>query len=343
MAKAVEQEQGVLQWHNARDLGLEGKGWEDTEGDYNRFPAKAKGVVPTNVWERSRSAAGLCAHFETDATAIHAKWTLEEEPAASVNMAATGYSGLDLYAIDPAGRWRWVHCYAPTDKETIGSVEGLAAGRRRYRLYLPLRNPVTQLFIGVPDGVALDAIATRTDKPIVYYGTSIVHGVAASRPGSCHAAILGRRLDRPLINLGFGGNGRMEPEVAELLAELDPCVYIVDCLPNMTAELVEQRACALVRTLRDAHPRTPVVLVEDRTYDDAWIRPEQRQRNDSSRVAFRDAYQRLTDEGLTALSYVAGEDLLGEDGEATVDSSHPTDLGFWRMADALEPVLRPLI
>jgi len=39
---------------------------------------------------------------------------------------------------------------------------------------------------------------------------------------------------------------------------------------------------------------------------------------------------------------VPGEYLLGDDGEATVDSSHPTDLGFARMADALEPVLRPL-
>lgn len=46
--------------------------------------------------------------------------------------------------------------------------------------------------------------------------------------------------------------------------------------------------------------------------------------------------------GLEGLVYVEGEHLPGDDGEATVDSSHPTDLGMIRMADALEPVLRPL-
>mgnify|MGYP003725804593 CR=1 FL=1 len=40
------------------------------------------------------------------------------------------------------------------------------------------------------------------------------------------------------------------------------------------------------------------------------------------------------------LLYLEGENQLGDDGEATVDSSHPTDLGFMRMADAFEPVLR---
>jgi len=43
------------------------------------------------------------------------------------------------------------------------------------------------------------------------------------------------------------------------------------------------------------------------------------------------------------LVYVEGEHLLGDDGEAATDGSHPSDLGMMRMADALEPVLRPLL
>jgi GDSL-like Lipase/Acylhydrolase family len=35
--------------------------------------------------------------------------------------------------------------------------------------------------------------------------------------------------------------------------------------------------------------------------------------------------------------------LLGDDNEGTVDSSHPTDLGFVRQADAFENALRPLL
>jgi lysophospholipase L1-like esterase len=35
--------------------------------------------------------------------------------------------------------------------------------------------------------------------------------------------------------------------------------------------------------------------------------------------------------------------VIGSDGEATVDGSHPTDLGMVRYADALEPDLKKLL
>jgi hypothetical protein len=35
--------------------------------------------------------------------------------------------------------------------------------------------------------------------------------------------------------------------------------------------------------------------------------------------------------------------LLGDDNEGTVDSSHPTDLGFLRQADAFIQVLMPTL
>ena len=75
--------------------------------------------------------------------------------------------------------------------------------------------------LGVSKDATFEPTAPRKEKPILIYGTSITQGACASRPGMCHTAILGRRLDRPVINLGFSGNGRMEIEVARLLAELD--------------------------------------------------------------------------------------------------------------------------
>ena len=51
----------------------------------------------------------------------------------------------------------------------------------------------------------------------------------------------------------------------------------------------------------------------------------------------------LTASGVRGLTYVQDAPFLGEDGEATVDGSHPTDLGMVRYADALEPILRSLI
>jgi lysophospholipase L1-like esterase len=263
------------------------------------------------------------------------------------HMPATGVSGLDLYArLD--GRWRWLGVgqpsEAPTNAATLAS--GLPEGRREYLLYLPLYNGVSSVELGLPEGHALAKAPSRPDdhaKPIVFYGTSITQGGCASRPGMVHTAILGRRLDRPVINLGFSGNGKMEPELAGLLAELDPAAYVLDCLPNMTAEEVEARVEPFVRALRTARPGTPIVLAEDRTYANARLVASRRERNASSRAALRRSYDRLLDGGIGGLTYLPGDPQLGDDGEATVDGSHPTDLGFVRMADAFEAALRPLL
>ena len=161
-------------------------------------------------------------------------------------------------------------------------VSGLAELEREFLLYLPLYNGVSAVEIGVPGNRELQAGAPRPasrSKPIVFYGTSITQGGCASRPGMVHTAILGRRLDRPVINLGFSGNGLMEPEMATLLAKLDPAVFVLDCLPNMTPNLVKERVEPFVRTLRRSHPTTPIVLAEDRTYSNAPIVPESRERN----------------------------------------------------------------
>ena len=61
-------------------------------------------------------------------------------------------------------------------------------------------------------------LPVRRDKPVLVYGTSIAQGGVASRPGLAWTALLERKLDRPVINLAFSGNGRLEPEVLDLIA-----------------------------------------------------------------------------------------------------------------------------
>jgi hypothetical protein len=83
--------------------------------------------------------------------------------------------------------------------------------------------------------------------------------------------------------------------------------------------------------------------VEDRNYGDGWIIPSRGKRNREDQAALKAAYARLTDSGVKNLFYLPGEKLLLDDNEATVDGSHPTDLGFWRQANAFEEVLRGIL
>ena len=337
----------ALRWMDIRELGIEGQGWRDTRAPYDRLPSRAERTVRGAVWSLSRHSAGMHVRFVTDATSLHARWAVTSSNLAMPHMAATGVSGLDLYVKTEKGDWRWLAVGKP-DRQTNSAslISNLPPGRREYLLYLPLYNGTHFVEVGVPEGAAIDkagAWGAGTRKPMLFYGTSILHGACASRPGMVHSAILGRRFHFPHINLGFSGNGKMEPELADLLAELDPSVYVLDCLPNMIASEVAERVEPFVRKLRAAHPQTPIVLVEDRNYADAFLIAGRRERNTSSQAALRAAYERLRKSGVKNLHYLRGAELLGDDGEATVDSSHPNDLGFMRQAEAHANVLAPIL
>lgn len=340
-----DKEKSML-WFDILHLDVEGKGWKDTKAPFDRLPAKAESVVRAPVWGLSRHSAGICVRFVTDASSIDARWTLTSGGLAMPHMPATGVSGLDLYVKTDKG-WRWLGNGRPTKTSNQARLtSGIPPGKREFMLYLPLYNGVSSVEIGIPDDKTLAKAPARPlekSKPLVFYGTSITQGGCASRPGMVHTAIVGRWLDMPVINLGFSGNGRMEPEMAGLFAELDPAVYVLDCLPNMDAKLVTERAEPFVLTLRKARPETPILLVEDRSYASGFLEIGLRERNEKSRAALRAAFERLQKAGVKNLHYLPGEHLLGDDGEDTVDSSHPTDLGFLRHAEAFSKALRPIL
>jgi lysophospholipase L1-like esterase len=346
--QAKADDKAPILWYDIRLLGVEGKGWQDTKAPFDRLPGKAEGVVRDPVWNLSRRSAGMAVRFVNEAPAIQARWTLISESLALPHMPATGVSGLDLYVKDKGG-WHWIGAGRPGAKGTSHQAQlagGLPAGKREFLLYLPLYNGVSSVEIGIPKHQSLakaDPRPAGQEKPIVFYGTSITQGGCASRPGMVHTAILGRRLDRPVINLGFSGNGKMEPEIAQLLAELDPAVYVIESTPNMTAQEVADRTETLVRTLRKAHAKTPILLVEEPNFAHAFLVADVRQRALDRRAALRKAYDRLQESGVAGLHYLPGDKQFGDDGEATVDGVHATDLGFVRMADAYQPVLAEIL
>lgn len=334
-----------FQWKDVRSLTIEGQGWTGTKEPFDRFPARAEGSVRKAVWDLSRHSAGLSVRFVTNAATISARWTLRSDRLAMPHMPATGVSGLDLYVKLPTG-WHWVANGRPQKQENEQVLlRNWPGGRREYMLYFPLYNGVTSVEIGVPEGAMIEAAPARRPgvKPVLFYGSSILQGGCASRPGMAYTSIIERRLDWPVLNFGFSGNGKSEPEIAELFAELDPAVYVFDSLPNLTVEEAKERVEPFLRTLRKGHPKTPIVLVENALYTDIQFSHERRTLITEKNRILRSVYEKLRKEGDKNLKYVPASKLYGDDGEATVDGTHATDVGFMRMADVIAPVLKPLL
>ena len=338
----------AIRWTDLREFTMEGQGWKGVAAPFDRFPARAQGLVREPVWDLSRHSSGLCARFVTDSPVIQARWSLRHPSLAMSHMAATGVSGVDLYVREARGPWRWAGSGRPEEFPLNEGelISGLTPESREYLLYLPLYNGVTAVEIGVSPGASVTPGPARPsgrERPVIFYGSSITQGGCAARPGMAHVPILGRWLDWPVINLGFSGNGTMDPEVAELMAEVDAAAYVIECLPNMETEQVAQRTVPLVDILRRRRPDTPILLVEDRTGPRAPLLESTRRLHAAKRAALRAAYEQLKTAGDPHLHYQSGEDFMGEDGEGTVDGSHPTDVGFLRTARCMLPLLREVL
>lgn len=349
-AKKVEP---VLAWHNPTNWGVEGRGW--TEGlarYYDRLPARAEKTVPRSVWGLSRESAGMSVRFETDAPYIYVRYRLT-----STNLthgwedcANMTCSGVDLYAQAPdptTGKqlWSWVGGNKPkANIATERLVNGLAPGKRQYVLNLPVYNGVESFEIGVPPNATFAGVPPRTALPIVFYGTSIMQGGVASRPGLAITAFVGRRMDRPTVNLGFCGSGKMEASVVDLLAEIKAAAYVIDCVPNMWADTITERTEPLVRRLREAHPDTPILLVEHHEYPSPEsLLPRETSNIRERNVALRAAYDRLVKAGVKHLFYLPGRDLIGNDSEGTGDGVHPNALGTFRCVEAYTAALKNIL
>lgn len=336
-----------LLWFDALELGVEGQGWSKLKHPYDRLPAEADGVVREAVWNLSHNSAGLSVRFVTDSPVVAARWSLRSDKLDMPHMPSTGVSGLDLY-VKHEGEWRWVAMGRPSgqldNQQTL--IPECPPGEHEYMLYLPLYNGIDQLQIGIETNRTLRKAPLYDKKharPVLFWGTSILQGGCASRPGFAYPSILSRRLHRPAINLGFSGNGRMDPEIGLLIAQLDVAAYVIDCGPNMTPELIAERAVPLIKTLRKIKPKTPIVLIENIPYQSGWFVPKLHTAYVAKNAEIRKTYQTLRNEGMKNIYYIPCDELLGHDAEATVDGVHPNDLGFMRMADAIEPTLREVL
>lgn len=324
-----------LSWYDAQNFLVEGKGWTDTEKFYERLPARAQSTVPPAVWNLSKNTAGIAVRFATDSTTIAAEW---DGGGAMNHMAATGVSGLDLYrrVATPVGRnnWEYVGTGRPKETRTLATLKsGLPGELTEYLLFLPLYQNLTDLKVGIDPTARIAVPDPRPTRPIVFYGTSITQGGCASRTGMCHPAIIGRWLEHEVINLGFSGAGKMEPELADLLCELDPCLYVLDCLPNMTDEMVAERVVPFVLKLRECRPDTPILLTEH------LLHPPWQDRN---ALLFK-AAEELSAKGVKSLYYLTSDHLLSGMENGTVDGVHPTDLGYFRMAEGFTPVIEMIL
>ncbi|MEN2282657.1 SGNH/GDSL hydrolase family protein [Algoriphagus sp. SE2] len=346
---ALAQEENSLKWWNPSQSDfpvISGQAWaNEVSSPYHRLPARAEKDVRTPVWNLSRQSAGLSIRFWSNSDTIQVRYKVKGN-ISMPHMPATGVSGLDLYSKSYDGEWTrsWgrysikeesTYTFVVNENSTKYSTYG-----REYQLFLPLYNEVEDLEIGVEETAFFEVLPVRREKPIVAYGTSICQGACASRPGMAWSNILERKLERPVLNLGFSGNGKMETEVLELLTEIDAKVYILDCLPNLSPDRddVYNLTINAVRQLKSKRPDVPIILTEHVGYADAFVNIKNHEVVKRLNEQYKKAFLQLKAEGVSGVFLLEKEELgLGFD--SFVDIIHPNDYGMIQYADAYESLI----
>ena len=324
-------------------IDLYGVRYNASAGKYTRMDNAVAATVSPGVENLAWHTSGGRARFSTSsrriAIAVKYPYFTDFE-----HMALAGSSGFSLYADYKDGRSEFLHTYMP--KRNLGlSFRGVftipdGVKPDGYTLYFPLYNAVNEVFIGVDDDSSVGGGLRYTGGKVLLYGSSITQGGVANTPGTCYPAFLSRALDIDYINLGFSGQGKAEPEIAAYLPTLDVDAFICDYDHNAPdAEYLERTHYALYSTYRAKRPDTPILFLS---------RPDEcsgKADTDKRAEIVRNTYLRAVAEGDKNVWYIDGRTLLDGDDKASclVDGCHPTDLGFYRMAKKIEPVLRKML
>ena len=294
---------------------------------FRRMPDDVAKTVSEGVHYGVKYTAGGRVRFRTDSSyiAIHYVGTMGKMP----HFAFTGSCGFDLYIGNEfAGE------YVPPLPKDKGYESVIERGNKQMKevtINFPTYSFVEELYIGLDENAAVEAPSPyRVEKPVVFYGSSITQGGCSSRPGTCYEPYITRRFDCDHINLGFSGNARGEKEIAEYIASLDMSLFVYDYDHNAPdVEHLEATHERMFKTIRKKNPDLPIIMMSrPKLYLDT---------HEEKRLEIiKKTYDNAIANGDKNAYFIDGRDLCKICGnEGTVDGCHPTDLGFFSMAQVL--------
>ena len=329
----------------ASPFRLNGFYWYNEDHRLHRLPARIAETISDGVAYLATHTAGGNLSFQTDSNRLYIEAEVTEA-ALSPKFTACGRCGFDVYMRrDDFDRLVYVKSVLPDPgvkqmKLDIPNISALMLDGNSNTVEILINFPpydsVEALHIGLEKDAAIcEPALYAVEKPVVFYGSSITQGGCATRPGNAYPNHLGRRLNIPIVNLGFSGNAKGEPEMAAVIAGLEMSAFVLDYDHNApTIDHLERTHLPFYQTVRSAQPELPIIMLTRPTYTSAAVL----QRID----IVRRTYEFAIASGDKNVYFIDGQALFGTtDRDAcTVDGIHPNDLGFLRMANCIEPVLK---
>lgn len=218
-------------------------------------------------------------------------------------------------------------------------VEGLPAGRKRVRIWLPQSSHASLGKLVVPG----ETTAVPEGPRWIAYGSSITQCRLAAGPSETWPALVATELGWSLRCLGFAGECHLDPVVARYIRDTEAdvislCVGVnIHGAATFSARSLGPALEGFVRTIRDGHPDTPILLTTP------LHAPGRERQSNALGLTLADVRAEVAN-AAHGLPVVAGPSILGPaDAGLLADGLHPDAAGYRLIAERMRPHLAALL
>lgn len=306
------------------------------EGPFSRIPDEIANKLGEEVLKVNHCTAGGRIRFETTSQYLAIR---TKSPAISYisqyNTIAT--AGFDLY-IHNGIKDEFVRAFTPYNPmrsdNGMCEIQLLPFGRKKITVNLPLFQEISEIYIGLDSDAELAPhLGYRNKKPILFYGSSAVQGLGASRPGLAFTSQIARSLDSDYINLGFADCCRGDADIGNFITTIDPSVFVYCYGSDSSASELRERHESFYKMFRAVHPETPTIIVDIPDYLNYSGKCEQ---DYEHRTIMMETYNNAVSRGENVI-YIDGYSAFSRCGDdvCTLDLFHYNDVGMTIIAEVL--------
>lgn len=313
-----------------------------SKNNYQRVDSASYPAMPSVVKRLLTHSAGKAVCFTTNSSQISAKWCATASKPYP-NLTAIANKGLDLY-IKVNGQWQYAGVGRPDGLCTEATlVSNLAPGEKECMVYLPIYDEVHNVEIGIDPLSTIRASVSPFKKRVLIYGSSIVQGASASRPGMAYPARMSRLTGYEFLNLGLSGSAKMEPEVIAMVNDVEADAYLLDCIPNSSDVVIRERALNMIHAIQRAHPGKPVILINTISREQGFVDQKVGSMVTAQNKAIDSIAHDLLKKKTKDFYFIDTKGFLGDDHEGSTDGVHPNDLGSFRFVEKLRPAVMAIL
>lgn len=331
VSSSIKKDNLILLDANIRPFSIFGV-FNDGKG-FVRMDGKTAKSTNDGVYHLYRHTSGGRITFETDSPYVSIAY--KGDVTLFPHMPLTGTAGFDLYIFED-GEFHYFKSFVPPvdkKKKYDSIVEFGSRKMRKILIHFPLYSNVDSLHIGLDGSSELNEFNPyKKDAPVVYYGSSITQGGCASRPGNNYPAIVSQKTLTDFLCLGFSGSAHGEDVIADYISELPMSAFVLDYDHNDIGnpERLREKHFAFYKKVREKHADIPIIMMTS-PYSLA-LSPS----IEITKKIIKESFAKASENDKNVY-FIDGREMFGEEfsGCATVDSCHPNDYGFVKMAQAV--------